>query len=329
MRAWRFHQPGNIENLILEETEMPEPGLNEAVVSIRCAALNPADRYLIQGQYPRAGTPPFTPGRDGAGIVIRPASLDKFKENDAVMILGGLTGISQQGTLAEYCCVPEEWLAPIPPGWSFEEACAAPLVHLTAWRALKICADVKPSEIVLITGASGGVGTAAIFLAKSLGARVIALSRNPEKYEALKSLGADTIISSNHPDLEKEVKKAAADQPISVILETLGGPYLEKCIRIAAPHARIIVLGLLADLTSTITIGLLIHKNLHLQGMSVSAFTAPEAHAAWDTILSLFQKQQKKPVISRVFSMEEVQEAFLHMYKGPLGKVVVRIAPDA
>lgn len=323
MLAWRFHETGDIANLRLEETPPPEPQDDEALIALHAAALNPADRYLVQGQYPRAGAPPFTPGRDGAGIVIKPASSGKFKKGDAVLVLGGLTGISKQGTLAEYCVVPEQWLAPAPEEWSVEQAAAAPLVHLTAWRALVVCGRLTPEDTVLITGASGGVGTAAVMLAHALGARVIALSRSEEKRKSLEALGADIALDSASPTLEKDIR-AATDQPVSLVIETLGGPYLEKCVKIAAAHGRILVLGLLADLHAKIPIALLIHKNLRLQGMSVSAFTAEEAQEAWREILACYAHTGKRPLISRVFSFEQVQEAFAHLHNGPLGKVVIR-----
>ncbi|HOJ68455.1 MAG TPA: zinc-binding alcohol dehydrogenase family protein, partial [Candidatus Hydrogenedentes bacterium] len=102
MRAWRFHEPGDIRNLVLEEVPDPESGPDESLVRVETAALNPADRYLVQGQYPRAGKPPFTPGRDGAGVVVKPGNSGRFKAGDRVCVLGGLTGISSPGLLAEY-----------------------------------------------------------------------------------------------------------------------------------------------------------------------------------------------------------------------------------
>ena len=326
MRTWRFHEPGDIRNLILEETDKPVPGPDEALVTIHCAALNPADRYLVQGQYPRSGTPPFTPGRDGAGIILQPASGGRFKAGDKVCILGGLTGVSRPGTLAEYCPVPEGWLAPVPANWTFEQAAAAPLVHLTAWRALVICGGLTGADTVLITGASGGVGTAAIFLAKARGARVIALSRSKSKRKTLEAMGADYTLDSGSPSLEQEVRQAAGEKPVSLILDTLGGPFLEKCARIIAAHGRILVVGLLADLKSEITLGLLIHKNLRLQGLSVSAFTPNEIQDAWVSILECYENSSKRPLISRIFPMEDVQDAFGHLHAGPLGKVVIRIS---
>lgn len=328
MRAWRFHQAGDIENLVLEDVETPTPKAGEVLIDLQCASLNPADRYLVQGQYPRAGTPPFTPGRDGAGTIAQAAKGGKFKAGDKVCILGGLTGISEPGTLAEKCVVPETWVAPVPDGWTYEQAAAAPLVHLTAWRALKVCGNLQPGQTVLITGASGGVGTAAVFLAKAQGAHVIALSRSASKRKSLEALGADYALDSTAPDLEKQVRNAAGDIPVSLVVDMLGGAYLEKCIRMVAPHGQVMVVGLLADLKSEITIGFLIHKNIRVEGMSVSAFTDAEAQEAWQHILLCYENSSKRPMISRIFTMDAVQDAFQHLQEGPLGKVIVRTAEE-
>ena len=137
-------------------------------------------------------------------------------------------------------------------------------------------------------------------------------------------LGADAAIGTESPTLEKEVRAAAGDSPVSLVVENLGGPYLEKSIRMLRSGGRIIVVGLLADLKATVTLGLLIHKNIRIEGMSVNNFTAEEAQAAWAKIVDLYQRNGYLPVISEVFPFEQVQDAFSHLQAGPRGKVVVR-----
>ncbi len=326
MRAWRFHQPGNIANLVLEQVPDPEPGPGEALVRIVCAALNPADRYLVQGQYPRAGTPPFTPGRDGAGVVVKPVPGGRFKEGDAVCVLGGLTGISRQGSLAQYSAVPEEWLAPVPDGWTPEEAAAGPLTCLTAWRALVVCGHLKPGETVLVTGASGGVGSATVALAAALGARVVALSRNADRRSALVERGAAVVVDAAAADLDGALKTALGTDRPALVVENLGGPWLDLAVRFAAPGGRIMVVGLLAGLSAEITVGLLIHKNLKIEGLSVAHFGAEEAQTAWTEIVTLLDRVNQRPAIGCIVGFEDVQEGFVRLGQGLLGKVVVRVA---
>ena len=329
MRAWRFDEPGDIANLKLTDVDMPEPRENEVLVRVEAAALNPADRYLVQGQYPRAGKPPFTPGRDGCGIVEKPMANGHFQAGDRVVLLGGDTGISQQGMLAEYAAVPEEWLAPLEAQWTAAEGAAGPLVLLTAWRALVVCGNIKPGETVLVTGASGGVGSAAVMLAKSLGARVFALSRSPEKRAELESLGADRSFDTSADDLEKQVKTALNGGQINLVVENLGGAYLQRCVQMAGLGARIMVVGLLAGFKSEVIVGHLIHKCLRIEGLSVSAYTAPEAQAAWGRIVALLNGEGRRPLVDQVFSMEAVQEAFAHLAPGPMGKVVIDMTGSA
>lgn len=323
MLAWRFHEPGDIANLRPEEVPDPVPGPGEALVRIHFAALNPADRYLVQGQYPRAGAPPFTPGRDAYGEVVGVGQGVECAAGQRVVLLGGATGISRQGTLAEYAAIPAEWLAPAPEDWRPEEAAAGPLVLLTAWQALVDRGGLKAGETVLVTGASGGVGTASVLLAKALGARTAALSRDTEKRTRLEALGADFTFDAGAPDLEKSVKAALGDAPPALIVENLGGPFLNRSAVMAAYGARIMVVGLLAGLKAEITVGLLIHKCLRLQGLSVSSYTPDEARNAWEGIVQTLAAAGARPPVDQVFPKTEVQEAFARLHAGPMGKVLV------
>lgn len=325
MHAWRFHEPGDIRNLVLEEAAQPAPKDGEVLVRIEVAALNPADHYLVLGQYPRAGAPPFTPGRDGAGVVESPLPGGRFKQGDRVILLGGQTGISTLGTLAEYSAIPEAWLAPPPDGWSVQESAAGPLVLLTAWRALVVCGGLKAGETVLITGASGGVGTAALQLAKSLGARVIALSRSEEKRHKLEALGADIVLDAGAADLEKQAKAVLGASRIDLVVENLGGVWLNRCARMVGFGGRIMVVGLLDGLSAELAIGLLIHKCLRIEGLSVSAYTPQEAQSAWAEIVGWLDTAGYRPIIDSVYPMEQAQEAFARLKSGPMGKVLLAV----
>lgn len=325
MRAWRFHEFGEIENLKLEEVPVPEPAPGEALIQLDFAALNPADRYLIKRQYPRPGKPPFSVGRDGCGTVVKTLPGSRFKEGDVVTILRSEVGVSRTGTLAEYVCVPEESLAVIPAGWSREEAAAGPLVLLTVWQALVDRGGLQAGETVLVNGASGGVGTATILLAKALGAKVVALSGSEEKFDALRGLGADIVVNAKAADMEEQVKQALGGGRVDLVIENLGGEWLQKSINLVGLNGRIMVIGLLAGLKSEITLGLLIFKCIRIQGLNIGAYTAQESQEAWTKIVAALDKAGKRPLIDRVFPMAQVQEAFAHMASGPLGKVLIAV----
>ena len=323
MKAWRFHEFGKIENLKLEDVTVAEPDDDEALVKLEYASLNPADRFLVMGRYPRPGTPPFSVGRDGCGTIQTPAHGGRFKKGDRVIILRSQIGITRDGTLAQYVTVPEESLAPLPGGWSAQEGAAGPLVQLTAWQALVDEGNCSEGKTVLVTGASGGVGTAAVMQAKALGARVVALSRSEEKRGRLKELGADLVYDTDDPDLVDHVVEGLDGGRCDIVVENLAGPFLQKSINLTGYRGRICVMGLLAGLKSEIVIGSFMFKRIHIVGIAVGSYTPPDAQAAWAKIVETLDGAGKRPLVDRVFSLEEVQEGFAHLDKGPMGKVLI------
>ncbi|MBI2435137.1 MAG: NADPH:quinone oxidoreductase family protein [Candidatus Hydrogenedentes bacterium] len=325
MLAWRLHQFGDLEDLGLDEVETPAPGRGEVLLKVERAALNPADRYMIRGQYPKPAPLPFSVGRDACGVVVQPMERGSFKEGARAVLLRSDLGVSRTGTLAEYVAVPEESLAPLPPGWSPEEGAAAPLTFLTAYQALFSRGELKAGETVLVTGASGGVGTAAIMLAKAAEARVVALSRSEEKRAQLQVLGADFVIDSGIEAWEEAVKRALDGGRVNLVVENLGGPFLQKSINLLAFEGRVMLVGLLAGLKSEVVLGLLIHKCARLQGLSVSAYSVAESQQAWSNILALLEKEDRRPLVDRVFPLTQVPAAFEHLASGPLGKVVIDV----
>jgi NADPH:quinone reductase len=325
MRAWKFDEFGKLENLKLVASPTPAPGPGEALVKLEFAALNPADHFLVLGKYPRPGTPPFSVGRDGCGVVEQPAPDSRFEKGDRVVVLRSDIGITRDGTLAEYVAVPEESLAPCPEQWTPEEGAAAPLVHLTAWRALVLQGDVDATKTVMVTGASGGVGTAAVQQAKALGARVVALSRSADKRAALAALGADVTVDSGAQDMEEQVKAALDGGRVDVVVENLAGPFLQKGLNLLAERGRIMVVGLLAGLKSEFVVGTVIFKQARIEGVQVGAYQPEESQEAWGQIVDTLDRAVMRPVVDRVFPMDQVQEAFAHLSSGPLGKVLIDV----
>jgi NADPH2:quinone reductase len=327
MKTWRFHEFGDIRNLKMEEAPIPEPGPGEALLRVHYAALNPADAYLVGGQYPRAGKPPFAVGRDGSGTVAKAG--ERFREGERVVVLRSEIGVSREGTLSDYVAVPEESLAPLPDGWSLEEGAAAPLVFLTAWQALVDVGGLNPAgddRTVLVTGASGGVGTAALLLAKAFGCRVAALSRSAEKRAALEELGADITLDSEDPELVERAKQALGGGRADVVVENLGGPYLQKSVELAGQRGRVAVVGLLAGLMAEIQVALLLFKQVRIEGVTVGAYSPSDAQERWHRIVEALDRSGKRPPVDRVFAADQVQEAFARLAEGPLGKVLVRFA---
>ena len=190
MKAWLIDRLEGIEHLHLADVPDPKPAAGEAVLQLDYAALNPADRYLAENQYPAKPPMPHVLGRDGMGTIVAVGpGVNQFKVDDRALILRSEIGVNRAGTFAEKVAVPVESLALIPSGWSDEQAGGAALVYLTAYQALSQWGELPPS-VVLITGASGGVGVATTQLAAAAGHTVVALSRSEQKRNELKQIGA-------------------------------------------------------------------------------------------------------------------------------------------
>ncbi|HEY2016625.1 MAG TPA: alcohol dehydrogenase catalytic domain-containing protein, partial [Bryobacteraceae bacterium] len=199
MRAWLMDSYDGVEKLRLAEVDDPKPGPGEVLLRMRFAALNPADAFLAKAMYPAKPPLPHILGRDGVGDILEVGpGVDRVKPGDTVGILRCNAGVETWGTLAEKAVIPAASVAPVPAGWSLEEMAGAPLVFLTAWQALTQWSDppAPPAEgsVLLVTGASGGVGVASVLLGRSMGLRVAALSRSAEKGAKLKTLGADFVF---------------------------------------------------------------------------------------------------------------------------------------
>jgi len=324
MRIWRCNEHGPVDSMTLEDRPIPEPAEGEALVRLRYAALNPADRFLVMGMYPKGGNPPITVGRDGAGVV-ESSRGSHYKPGDEVIVLRSAIGVTRDGTLAEYVTVPEASLAPLPAGWTMQEGASGPLVYLTAWRALVQLGEIRPDHTVLVTGASGGVGIAAVHLAKAFGARVVAISRSEEKRNRLKEIGADIVADSSNADTCESEIKAALDGGCDLVVENLGGPFLQMSVNLCNPHGRILVIGLLAGLTSEIVLGRLIAEQVRIEGCAVAALTPPETQDAWIHIVDKLDANQRRPLIDSVYPLEKVPEAFGDMAAGSLGKVLIDV----
>jgi NADPH2:quinone reductase len=330
MRAWLIDGFEGIGKIHPGEVIDPKPGPGEAVLQVRFAALNPADAFLAQGQYPAKPPIPHILGRDGTGDVIAVGDgVTNVKVGDRVGILRCDVGVETWGTLAEKVSVPAASLAPIPKDWSEEEMAVAPLVFLTAWQALTQWSEPEapPAEgsTLLVTGASGGVGTAAVLLGKSMGLRVIALSRSAEKGARLKELGADFVFDPGDANLRKNILTAIAPKKVDLAVDSIGGPLFHQVIATLGYGGRISVVGRSGGTVPEFNTATLFFRRNRIGGVAVGDFTPETAQAAWTRILYQLQKTGKRPVVDRVFPFDEVKQAFERLTGGPMGKVLIRV----
>ena len=320
MKSWRFHKFGVFDSLQIDEVPIPEPDSQNCIVKIDYAALNPADRLLIMGWYPTSAIPPFSVGRDGSGAVVATAEGSRFKEGDQVVCLRSIIGIERDGTLAEYIRVPEAHLAPRPDWWGARDGAAGPHALLTSWQALSEVSALKKDENVLITGASGGIGTAALILAKAMGANVIALSRSAEKRSKLNDLGADIVLDPGDDELIKKIKTNGG---CDVVIENVCGELLNSILKTCNPYGRVCIIGALGGTAATIEPTRLIFKRLQIHGIQVAMFSDSGVQKAWSNVVHTIEPLQAKIPIDSIFPFDQVPEAFDRLRHGPFGKVLI------
>ncbi len=330
MRAWLMDSYDGVEKLRLADAPAPAPGPGEALVAIRFAALNPADAFLSIGEYPARPKLPHVLGRDGAGTVLAVGpGVSGVPVGETVGILRCEAGVTSWGTLAEQTVVPAASLAAIPPGWTVEEMAAAPLVFLTSWQALTQWSHPprppEPGSVLLVTGASGGVGVASVLLAKSMELTVVALSRSPEKQARLRELGADFVFDSGDPNLAKAILSALNPRRVDLVVDSVAGRGFAQAIAVLGNGGKISVVGRSGGPVPEFNTATLFFRRNRIGGVAVSDYTPEAAQETWREIVARLDRAKRRPVIDRVFDFEDVKAAFARLAQGPMGKVLVRI----
>jgi NADPH:quinone reductase len=330
MRAWLMDTYEGVEKLRLAEVPDPQPGPGQVVIRILYAALNPADAFLAQAQYPAKPSLPHVLGRDGVGEVVALGSgVENVKTGDIVGILRGDTGVERWGTLAEKTAVDSAELIPVPHGWSQEELAGAPLVYLTAWQALTQWshpnAPPPAGSVVLITGASGGVGSASVLLAKSMGLTVVGLSRSVQKAAQLKQLGADFVFDPAEKNLRKLVLSSIAPNRVDLVVDTVAGPLFNDVIAMLGYAGCISVVGRSGGAVPEFNTASLFFRRNRIGGVAVADYPPPQAKAAWNQSVARLDAQGKRPVVDGVFPFDGLKDAFARLSQGPMGKVLVKV----
>ncbi|MEK6784619.1 MAG: zinc-binding alcohol dehydrogenase family protein [Nitrospirota bacterium] len=331
MRAWLMDSYQGIEKLRFGEVPDPHPGPADVLVTVRYAALNPADAFLAQGLYPAKPTLPHILGRDGVGDVELVGSRGgNIRVGDTIGILRCEIGVEMPGTLAEKVVVPAESLVPIPTGWSLEEMAGAPLVFLTAWQALTQWSDppgpLAKRSVLLVTGASGGVGLASVLLGKSMDLIVVALSRDAEKRAKLTALGADFVFDPEDSSLVKSISAAISPRKVDLAVDCVGGNLLPRIIAGLGHAGRISIVGRSGGTVSEFNTATLLFRRIRMGGVSVGDYTVPAARAAWREIVIRLESIGHRPQVDSIVPFEEVKKGFARLAQGPMGKVLVCVA---
>jgi NADPH2:quinone reductase len=313
-----------IGGLRLADAPDPLPQPDEVILQLHYAGLNPADAYLAENLYPAKPRLPHILGRDGMGTVVEVGSgVRDIRVGDRRAILRGETGINRPGTFAQRVAVPAQNLVEIPAGWIEPEAAGAALVYLTAYQALTMWGPLPPSAVVLVTGASGGVGVAAVQLAAAMGYKVVALSRSPEKSRRLEQLGAAVTFNPEDPKWSLTLKTTLEPRRVDLAIDNIGGKLLPQVINTLGELGRVSLVGRLAGPVPSFNTATLFFRRIRLGGVAASAWTTAESRAGWQEVLKLLARNGARPQVDKIFPFDQLPQAFERLAQGPMGKVLV------
>lgn len=324
MRAIRIREPGGLEVLEMHEIVEPEPGVGEIRVAVRAFGLNRADLLQRRGLYPPPpDAPKDIPGLELAGEVeaLGPGTY-RFEPGDRVM------GVVSGGAYAEKLVLHERAALRVPASMEWPIAAAIPEAFLTAFDALILQAELKPGEWVLIHAVGSGVGTAALQIAKMLGARVIGTSRSGDKLSRCSALGLDAGLALKEPLFAEEVRSLTGGAGADVVLDLVGGSYLEENVAAMAPKGRQIVVGLMAGNFATLPLGLLLARRLTVRGTVLRSRPLEEkialAQAFERQMLPQFEAGRLRPVIDTILPAGDVRRAHERLEaNATFGKIVL------
>ena len=343
MKAVRIHEHGGVEKLRYEEA--PEPtlaDLNEAIVKLKAASLNHIDIWVRRGLTGVEIALPHILGGDGAGVITEVGDrVRNIKTGDAVCLYPPsgcgrcefcitdreymcvelrVLGERENGTYAEYARVPARNCFPIPPGLSFEQAAAFPLVYITVWRMLVTNAQLKPGEHVLILGIGGGVATAALQLAAYIGTHIIVTSSSDEKLEKAKTLGAEHGINYKNADFAKEVRRLTGKRGVDVVVDCVGGDGWVKSLASLAKGGRLVTCGATAGANPPTDMRRIFWNNLKIFGSTLGD------RAEFREVLNFMEASRTKPVVDQVFPLRDAAAAQKRLEEGrQFGKILLRM----
>jgi len=322
VHAWLCENPVGVEALNWKEIPTPSPQKGQVLVRIEAASLNFPDLLIVQNKYQMKPDLPFVPGSEYAGVIEAVGEgVTDLKVGQSVACLSGTGGFGTH-TLA-----PAKLCMPLPPGFPAVDAAAFIMIYATSHHALIDRAALKAGETVFILGAAGGVGTAAIQIAKAAGARVIAAASTDEKCALCKTLGADETINYTTQNMREVLKVLTEGKGPDVIYDPVGGDYAEPAFRSIAWRGRYLVVGFASGPIPALPFNLALLKGASIVGVFWGDFARrePQANAAMMAELAKWYAQGKvKPFIDRTMPMSELKAAYAHMgSRGVMGKLVM------
>jgi NADPH:quinone reductase-like Zn-dependent oxidoreductase len=324
MRAILCKELGPADKLVIEDVPSPRVSGDGVKVKVKAAGLNFPDTLIIQGKYQIKPEMPFSPGGEMAGEILEVGpDVKHLKPGQRVM---GLTGY---GAFAEEMVVASNRVIPVPDDMGDETAAAFSMVYGTSYHALKQRANIQPGETLLVLGASGGVGLAAVELGKAMGATVIAAASTDAKLQVAKEAGADDLINYSNDDL-KDTLKSRYPKGIDVIYDPVGDKYTEPALRNMAWNGRFLIVGFAAGEIPKIPANLALLKGCSIVGVFWGSFTQhePKEHIQnVKELMAMFSAGKINPRISEVFPFEQYEDALAALTsRRATGKVVLKVS---
>ncbi|MDW2778168.1 MULTISPECIES: NADPH:quinone oxidoreductase family protein [unclassified Pseudomonas] len=322
MKAVLCKTLGPARNLVLEEVASPLPKKNEILLDVQAAGVNFPDTLIIEGKYQFQPPLPFSPGGEAAGVVAAVGEkAGAFKVGDRVMALTGW------GAFAEQVAVPFYNVLPIPVSMDFTTAAAFGMTYGTSMHALRQRGQLQAGETLLVLGASGGVGLAAVEIGKAMGARVIAAASSAEKLAVAKAAGADELIDYSQANLREEIKRLTGGQGVDMIYDPVGGELFEQAVRGLAWNGRLLVVGFASGSIPQLAANLVLLKGAAVLGVFWGAFAQrqPEDNAAnFHQLFAWHAEGKLKPLVSRTYPLAEAGAAIEKLgQRQAVGKLVV------
>lgn len=326
MKALLCTAYGPLEDLRVQEVDSPRAAAGQVVVDVKAAALNFPDALMVQGRYQVKPPLPFSPGTEVAGLI------KEVGEGVARLTPGQrVIGFPGVGGFAEECVVPGDRVIPLPDAMDFDTGAALILAYCTSLHALRERARLQPGETLLVLGAAGGVGLAAVEIGKALGARVIAAASSEDKLALCKASGADGTLNYAAEDLRARALELTANKGVDVVYDPVGGGYSEAALRATAWRGRLLIIGFTAGEIPRIPLNLALLKERSLVGVywGDSVKHDPQGHARnVEQLLQWVRSGTIRPVVSERVALADAPEAMLRMTQRRVkGKVI--ILPEA
>jgi len=326
MKAVRCHSYGPPENLIVEEVQSPQPGPVEVLISVQASGVNFFDTLSIQGKYQTQAEFPYSPGSEVAGVVKEIGeNVSEFQVGDRVF------GSPNYGGFAQESVIPSENVMRLPRELEFDTAAALLVTYGTSYHALFDRGTLVADETVLVLGAAGGVGIAAVQLAKAAGATVIAAASTQEKLDFCIQHGADHVINYSTEDIRARIKEITGGKGVDIAFDPVGGDYAELAIRSLAWGGRFLVIGFTAGSIPKIPLNLPLLKGASIVGVYWGAFSQkwPQRDKAnFDKMIEWLESGKINPVIHQKYPLAQTPKALQDILdRNVMGKLIINPNP--